>query len=102
MNTELRRRPPRRRGVKEIEPEDVADEIAAALERPRFDVYVPRSAGRIGHVTALLPRAAREAVGRALHVDRILVDIDREKRAAYEARTTGSTASDRESEETRA
>jgi NADP-dependent 3-hydroxy acid dehydrogenase YdfG len=102
VNTELISGAATPRGVKVAEPEEVAEEIAAVLERPRFDAYVPKSAGRIGRVTALLPRAAREAVGRALHVDRILVDIDRDKRAAYEARTTGSTASDRESEETRA
>ena len=29
-------------GVKKVEPEDVANEIADALEVPRFDVFVPR------------------------------------------------------------
>ena len=47
------------RGVKSITPEDVAGEIVGALKVPRFDVYVPRSAGRIGTVgrAAAAPRA---------------------------------------------
>src|SRR5439155_7223874 len=90
VNTELISGTGTPRGVKVAEPEEVAEAIVAALERPRFEVYVPRSAGRIGRVTALLPRPAREAVGRALRADRVLVDIDWAKRAAYEERTAQS------------
>jgi NAD(P)-dependent dehydrogenase (short-subunit alcohol dehydrogenase family) len=77
--------------VKRAKPEDVADAIVGALERPRFDVYVPRSAGVIAHVTAALPRAAREAIARAMKADRLLIDAARAGgRSAYEARAAAS------------
>ena len=76
--------------VKRVRPEEVADAIVAALVRPRFDVYVPRSAGVITRVTAALPRPLREAVGRAVHADRLLLDVHDAQRAAYEARAAES------------
>ena len=54
------------RGVKNIEPEDVAEAIVAALKVPKFDVYVPGYAGGIAKFMALLPRSAREGLSRAL------------------------------------
>ena len=38
----------------------------------------------------LLPRGARERLGRALKLDRILLDVDRSTRTAYEARAAAS------------
>jgi NAD(P)-dependent dehydrogenase (short-subunit alcohol dehydrogenase family) len=78
------------RGVKSISAEHVAAEIVGALKVPRFDVYVPRSAGRIGAAAALLPRRAREALGRALKVDEVATHADGGERAAYEARAAAS------------
>src|SRR3954467_1669052 len=43
--------------VKRARPEDVADAIAGALQRPRFDVYVPRLSGYISQAIAPLPRS---------------------------------------------
>jgi NAD(P)-dependent dehydrogenase (short-subunit alcohol dehydrogenase family) len=70
--------------------EDVADAVIAALEFPRFDVYVPKSIGPAWAVTQLLPRRARDALGRALKIDRALMGADRSARAAYEARAAAS------------
>ena len=42
VNTELGGGLVETRGVKKLEPEDVAEAIVEALERPRFDVWVPR------------------------------------------------------------
>jgi NAD(P)-dependent dehydrogenase (short-subunit alcohol dehydrogenase family) len=79
------------RWVKRARPEDVADAIVAALRHPRFDVYVPRSAGVISRVTASLPRPVREAAARALRADRLLLDAAHgAERAAYEARAAAS------------
>src|SRR5688500_1043952 len=78
------------RGVQKVEPADVADAIVDALRRPRVDVYVPRSLGPVSRVLALLPRPAREAVNRALNVDKVTWDADRAARAAYEARAAAS------------
>ena len=76
--------------MKNVEPEEVAAEIVAALEHPRFDVYVPRAAGRITKVIGVLPRGAREAVGRALKADKVLAAADPEARRGYELRASQS------------
>ncbi len=76
--------------VKAVEPEDVANEVLAALRKPRFDVFVPRSNGLLIQVTSPLPRTWREAIGRWIKADRSLLDADRSARAAYEARAAAS------------
>jgi hypothetical protein len=68
----------------------VAAGIVAALKAPRFDVFVPRSVGRITHATLLLPRRGREAVARALKADRVLTQVDAGARRAYEVRAAQS------------
>ena len=70
--------------------EDVADAVVDALRFPRFDVFVPRSIGPTWAVVNLLPRRAREALGRALKIDRALMQADHGARAAYEARAAAS------------
>src|SRR3954451_9226094 len=57
--------------VKNLEPEQVADEIVGALKAPRFDVYVPRSTGSIYKIANLLPRRAREAFAHAMGADQV-------------------------------
>jgi NAD(P)-dependent dehydrogenase (short-subunit alcohol dehydrogenase family) len=76
--------------VKAVEPEDVAAEVVAALKKPRFDVFVPRSNGPLIQLTSPLPRTWREAIGRWIKVDRPLLDADRSARAGYEARAAAS------------
>ena len=78
------------RGIKKIEPEDVAEAIVGALERPRFDVWVPRESGAISKVMQLLPRAGREGVARLLKADRVLAGADPAARASYEERASHS------------
>jgi NADP-dependent 3-hydroxy acid dehydrogenase YdfG len=90
VNTELAAGTEESRGVKRVEPEDVAAEIVSALERPRFDVFVPRSVGPLSQVSALLPRRGREALGRALKVDKVLANADPAARRQYELRAAHS------------
>jgi NAD(P)-dependent dehydrogenase (short-subunit alcohol dehydrogenase family) len=78
------------KAVKTVTPEDVAAEVVSALEVPRFDVFVPRSAGPLITVTAALPRRLREGVGRALGADHVARGTDTSQRAAYEARAARS------------
>jgi NAD(P)-dependent dehydrogenase (short-subunit alcohol dehydrogenase family) len=78
------------RGVKTVGPEDVAGAIVAALKNPRFDVFVPRSAGPLVALGAAIPRRAREAIARALKADQALLKTDRSARRAYEARAAAS------------
>jgi hypothetical protein len=70
--------------------EDVADAVVDALKFPRFDVFVPKSIGPTWALANLVPRRARDAVGRALKLDRALTDADHGARAAYEARAAAS------------
>ena len=46
--------------------------VVEALEFPRFDVFVPKSIGPTWAALQVLPRRAREAIARALKVDRAL------------------------------
>jgi NADP-dependent 3-hydroxy acid dehydrogenase YdfG len=90
VNTELGSGLPETRGVKKLEPEDVAAAIVDALRAPRFEVHVPRSTGAINKLAFLLPRRGREALGRFLKADQVLWDADHASRAAYEARAQAS------------
>ncbi len=76
--------------IKAVEAEDVANEIVDALEVPRFDVWVPRANGALFKVVALLPRPAREALGRLLKVDKLMTEVDHGARRAYEERAAHS------------
>jgi NADP-dependent 3-hydroxy acid dehydrogenase YdfG len=90
VNTELGSGVEAGRAVKKLEPEEVADAIVDALRAPRFDVFVPKSVGPINKFMMLLPRRGREAVARFLKADRILVEVDTARRAAYEDRAAHS------------
>jgi NADP-dependent 3-hydroxy acid dehydrogenase YdfG len=90
VNTELATGLQASRGVKKVEPEDVGAEIVAALEHPRFDVYVPRSMGPVFQMTGALPRTAREAVSRAFKADKVLAGADHNARRGYELRAAHS------------
>ena len=90
VNTELAAGTHEARGVKNLEPEQVAGAIVAALKVPRFDVYVPRSAGPLLQLAAILPRRAREALARLMKADRVAVAPDAARRAAYESRAAAS------------
>jgi short-subunit dehydrogenase len=90
VNTELGAGTVESRGVKKVEPEDVAAAIVAALRTPKFDVWVPRETGAINKVMQLLPRRGREAVARWLKADKVLMEADPVARAAYEDRAAHS------------
>ncbi|HYF26713.1 MAG TPA: SDR family oxidoreductase [Baekduia sp.] len=90
VDTELASGLQRTRGVKQVQPEDVANEIVSALQEPRFDVFVPRSVAQITRVMNVLPRNGREAISRALKADRVLMQIDEGARQAYELRASRS------------
>jgi NAD(P)-dependent dehydrogenase (short-subunit alcohol dehydrogenase family) len=76
--------------VKPVEASDVANEIVEAMEVPRFDVFVPRANGVLYKVLGPLPRAWREALGRAMGVDKLMIEVDHGARRAYEERAAAS------------
>lgn len=91
VNTELGSGLPSTRGVKAVEPEDVADAIVEALQSGRFDVYVPRAIGAIFRTRPLLPRRLNGAITRILKADQVLANPDHNARSAYDTRI-GDTA----------
>jgi NAD(P)-dependent dehydrogenase (short-subunit alcohol dehydrogenase family) len=93
VNTELISGASRPRGVKIPEPEEVAVAIVDALEYGNVDVFMPKSLGPLNRISHLLPRAGREWMGRAFKADRILTEIDWDRRAAYERRVARSERS---------
>jgi NADP-dependent 3-hydroxy acid dehydrogenase YdfG len=99
VNTELGAGLEKGRGLTAtVEPEQVADAIVAALERPRHDVYVPKGIAAGVRLGALMPRRVAEAIGRSAKTDRILTQADRDARAAYEERATRAVRSPEEVE----
>jgi NADP-dependent 3-hydroxy acid dehydrogenase YdfG len=90
VNTELGSGLTETRAIKVLEPEDVADAIVGALERPKFDVFVPRETVAIYKFMQLLPRGGREAIGRMLKADKVLAETNDQVRAAYEDRAAHS------------
>ena len=51
---------------------------------------------------ALLPRRIREGIGRAMGMDKLMVDVDREARRAYEERAAAGRSAALEAEREKA
>ncbi|MFB9923370.1 SDR family oxidoreductase, partial [Amycolatopsis halotolerans] len=82
------------RFIKSVGPEDVAAAIVDALERPKFDVFVPKSLDLTGRITRLFPRAFGEWLVRALGGDQLLASAAHSpERAEYEGRAARSAPS---------
>jgi NAD(P)-dependent dehydrogenase (short-subunit alcohol dehydrogenase family) len=74
-------------GLKAITPEQVADAIAAALAKPRLEVFVPKAAGPLLLMPRLLPRRAALWVGHRLGADQVfLTALEDPDRKRYEDR----------------
>jgi short-subunit dehydrogenase len=95
VNTELGSGLPESRGVKPVEPEDVANAIVEAIQYNRFDVFVPKSLNMIARLNALMPRRVMDALGHVLKGDQVLTNPDHAARAAYEARIAKTIADER-------
>ena len=75
-------------GVRTVQPEDVAHAIVRALQRPRFDVYVPAELTVLSRARALMPQRGYEAILRITKLDQVLTNVDHAARVAYETRAT--------------
>jgi NAD(P)-dependent dehydrogenase (short-subunit alcohol dehydrogenase family) len=69
-----------------IEPEEVAVRVVETLQRPRFDVPVPKRMGPILWVNQALPFRGRVVLSRAARTNDILSKIDPHGRAEYSDR----------------
>jgi NAD(P)-dependent dehydrogenase (short-subunit alcohol dehydrogenase family) len=83
--------------IKAVDADDVAKEIVDALERGRFDVYVPRENAIMTRIGVLLPRRAAEAIARFMKADKLMFEVDHGARRAYEERAAASEPSAGES-----
>jgi NADP-dependent 3-hydroxy acid dehydrogenase YdfG len=92
VNTELTSGVDSARGIKNVEPEDVAAAVVESIQSGRFDVYVPKVLGPLNRANVLLPRRAREGIMRATKGDRAMLDFDPAKRLAYVERTAVDAA----------
>jgi NAD(P)-dependent dehydrogenase (short-subunit alcohol dehydrogenase family) len=87
VNTELTTGVDDARGVKRLEVDEVVEAIVDALERPYFDVYVPRSLALITAFISPLPRRARDVMAKLLRSNEaVTAALDRPERRAYEER----------------
>ena len=77
-----------------VAPEDVAAAIVAAIERPRFEVWVPGHLGPINRFVRVLPRRFGEWLLRVTGSDQLLVlGAHSAARAEYESRAAASAPS---------
>jgi hypothetical protein len=89
-HTELAVGVPDARSMRRVTPDEVASATVRALERPRFQVYVPRSIGGLIVLGAVLPWRVRDVAARLLGVDSMLMRADPRARLAYEERAAAS------------
>jgi NAD(P)-dependent dehydrogenase (short-subunit alcohol dehydrogenase family) len=90
VNTELGGGLGEARGLRNLEPTDVAEAIADALRNGTVEVWVPKSAKRTGLLATLLPRPLAEGMARAMKADRVLASANHQQRRAYELRASRS------------
>ena len=75
-------------GVSALEPQDVAAAVVRAIERPRFEVFVPGRVGALTRLLALLPQRGRDVLYGRLVPDQA-AETDAAARRDYEARRLG-------------
>jgi hypothetical protein len=66
--------------------ERVAQAVVRAVERPRFEVWVPGYMGLLYAGSQLMPRPARDRIERLSGLDQVATQIARADRDFYEAR----------------
>lgn len=74
-----------------LEPEDIAEAVAVALESGGSEIWVPASNQWLDAPMRLLPRPLRERVLGLTGADKVLSDADPELRRAYEEQASGRT-----------
>lgn len=89
-NTELTAGTKGAKGLKNAEPEDIANAIVGLIDHPKRRVAVTRAAGLVVASAKLMPGPLAEFVGRRFGIEQaFLDDVDQEARKAYENRARG-------------
>ncbi len=87
VNTELGSGLQKSRGVRVVEPDEVAQAIVRALQTGRVNVFVPSTVAALFRLMHLVPRSLADLITVALKGDQVLVNPDEIVRAAYVKRT---------------
>lgn len=90
-NTDLIKGTKGTKGIKTVEPEDVAKAIRKALIKPRPDVFVPGVLGPIAFTQPLMGRRLRDRVNHLLGADRVFLEVDETARKTYADRIGGGS-----------
>ena len=72
--------------LKAVEPEHAASAIADAIEKPRFEVWIPKQNVVLNKLVSPLPPAARHAINRAMGLHKMYAEADRTQRGDYDER----------------
>jgi hypothetical protein len=80
------------RGLRNAEPEDIANAIVSLIRKPRPHLMVTKAAGLLTlFMRNFTPGPVNEAVGRFIGLDRIFTDgVDVDKRRGYDERARSS------------
>ena len=74
------------KGIRAVAPEEVAEAIVAGIKKPRFAIFVPKSIGAMAMMYSALPFKTRGRMARMSGSDKLLFDVDKDARAAYESK----------------
>jgi NAD(P)-dependent dehydrogenase (short-subunit alcohol dehydrogenase family) len=88
VNTDLYSGVPPARGIKLVEPEEVAAAIVDALQTGRVNVYIPRRLEGLFRVMNVVPRSVADFVTKIMKADQVLLHADPAQRGAYLLRTS--------------
>jgi NAD(P)-dependent dehydrogenase (short-subunit alcohol dehydrogenase family) len=78
------------KGLKNVEPADLAHAIARAIERKQLDVYAPKALRPIFFTQSVIGRRTRDFMNRRLGAYDTFLEIDRSKRDDYDKRISAS------------
>lgn len=91
INTELATGLKDIRGMRRLEPDEVAERVVETLQHPRFVTFVPRAIGAMSMGYSVIPYGPRHAISRFFKTDRLLLEADFEARREYERKVAGGT-----------
>ena len=78
------------RGVRAVEPYEVADAIIGVMRKPKFATFVPRAIGAMSLGFSAVPYGPRHFLMKMAKTDKLLLQADRAARREYEQRVADS------------
>jgi len=78
------------KGLRAVTPDEVGAAIVDGLKHPRFAIFVPKTMGVMAFAYTSLPYRARGFLARITNSDKLLLNVDKDARAAYESGVMGA------------